>query len=190
MIVLTLIIIAGLWLAFGFLVWRTFIRKRIATPVVRGIALVGFLAVWMVGPWLDEILGVQRFERFCAEMPPIKFYGPVVVGPGAFFDTEGRAKFSERDDLSGSLGPFGKGFEKLFATRDEWKQVATFPIPIYDNPVTHFDKRNGQTVVVKPYRASPGGWIKRATGWGYHAPLVCPVLGEFPKTAQWVRFQR
>ncbi len=183
-----LIAIGAVWLSLGMLIWTRLLRHWIAKPILRWILLMFFLALWMVGPWIDEILGAREFKRLCDEMPPIKFYGPVGVGPGVFFDENGRAKWRDRRDFEDRRRPFWAESEKLFGHRNEWKQVASFPVPIYDNPDVYFDRTNGSPVLVAPYRASPGGWIKRVTGWGSHAPYVCKQTGRFPGREEWLTF--
>jgi hypothetical protein len=155
-----LIVIVGLWFAFGLLVWRTFIRKRIATPMVRGVALIGFLAIWMVGPWLDEILGAREFERFCADLGPTGFYGPVSVGPGVFVDEEGRPKWQGRDDFM--LKFWAKpAWKAIFEKREEHVSISRWPMPIVESRALTTERATGRLVWEWRGRYSPGGWIKR-----------------------------
>lgn len=188
---LLIMAVGALWFLVGLAVWKGLMRRLfVQKTVIRWMALAVFLAAWLVGPWVDEILGVAAFKRLCDGLPPIAFFGPVSVGPGIFFDDFGHPRFAAHDDLSSSTGPFGAEFDRLFQSRREWKRVSSFPIPVFDNPTTYYDTRNDRPVLTIPYRASPGGWLRRVTGFGSDAPSVCPRRGTLPRTAQWIRFDR
>lgn len=185
---LILLVIGALWLWLGVLNWRAVIRKRIAKPVVRGIALVAFLAIWMIGPLLDEILGARQFERLCAEMSPIEFYGPVAVGVGTFFDEQGKSKWKSRDDFA--LNFWEKpAWKEIFVNRDEYEVISRWPMLIAESRTVTIDRRSGRVIKVWRARYSPGGWIKRLAGWGGHAPYQCPPRDQSPNVDDWIVFR-
>ncbi len=87
-----LLVAVGLWAVVGRWVWRDFVRSRIPERRARA-AGIAFAVAWFVVPVGDEILGAYHFKRLCAEIPPTRYYGPIAVGPGAFFDEQGNPRW-------------------------------------------------------------------------------------------------
>lgn len=189
MTALVILALLALWVAVGVLVWRLLLGKRLRSGVARIGGLIAFLAVWTIGPWVDDIWGVRKFDALCRSLPPITFHGPVKVGAGAFYDSDGRPRFAPDDDLSASTGPWSAEFRQLFGWRDETVEVSSTPIPIFETRTTHYDKRNNDPVVEQRLLGSKGGWIRRVTGLASLMPLTCPARGSFPKASNWVEFK-
>jgi hypothetical protein len=185
---LLILAVGAMWLGIGWAIWRGLIRRTIGRPLVRVPALVAFLAVWMIGPWVDEILGAREFERLCSEMPPRRFTGPVAVGPGEFFTEGGLRKWKDEND-------FGRlwnrdAWKAIFSRRDEHQFLARSPVPVVEDRWQIIERESGRVVYESRARYSPGGWIKRTTGWGSHAPYQCPPRGNAPREDQWLIFKR
>ena len=54
--------------------------------------------------------------------------------------------------------------------------------------LTYSYKATGQVVLVSHWRGSPGGWLKRVTGWGSHAPYQCGKKTLYPHESAWIKF--
>ena len=89
---LILLVVVAMWAALGFLLWKRLVRPRVRSPVALYVATAGLILRWFVGPVADEILGAREFKRLCDETPEMKFYGPIAIGSGSFFDERGRRK--------------------------------------------------------------------------------------------------
>lgn len=200
---LVLLVAGGIWLFLGYLLWRYLLApflKSEETRVLLGIALV---AVWLFAPWADEWLGAREFKRLCDEMPEVKFYGPVSVGPGLLFDEQGRRQLWAQREIEGGLSPFPKGDTKRAhaegskfqeAWRIEFKSTTTtqriqnWPTPVLEETITYAQGSTGRVVLVSHWRGSPGGWIKRVTGWGNHAPHQCSKNETWPQEWNWIKY--
>jgi hypothetical protein len=174
-----------LWAGLGVLLWRKLIAPRLRSTAQKWLIAVVAAAVWFVGPVLDEILGARTFERLCAEMPAVEFYGPVSVGPGKFFDEEGRPKWKSNGDFSLN---YSSDWRKIFADKEEVTVLKKWPFPILQYKTVFFDQRTGKPVLVSYFIGAAGGWIKRVLDWGSMAPYQCPRKGVFPPDADWIKF--
>jgi hypothetical protein len=97
--IIALIVIA-VWAWLGFALWRRLVKPYVHSSVVKTCLILLLIVVWFVGPVIDEIFGSREFDQLCGEMPSVKFYGPVAVGPGVFFDEQGRPKWKNSDEFS------------------------------------------------------------------------------------------
>jgi hypothetical protein len=184
---LILLGLIGTWIAIGWAIWTLLFQQRIQRRSVRLVLAAAFLVAWSVAPWLDEMLGAVQFERACAAMPPVKFMGPVSIGAGPFFDEAGRPKWRTRDEFS-SIYQSTRAFDKLFEQRDEVALVAHWPIPIEQRRNQYFVRSTGALLIESISLTSRGGWLKRSSGWGTHAPYQCPPKGGFVPREQWIKF--
>lgn len=174
MIALVLLVIVGLWSLVGYLVWRTLLGRWIKNEELYWGTAFAFGAVWLVGPWIDEWLGAKEFNKLCDEMPAVAFYGPVAVGPGPFYKEDGSPKWQTKEqfyEISHPLWP------TLFSDDERLERILDFPVPVLERRIERRFRPTGQLVEMFVERYSPGGWIKRTTGWGSHAPYQCPWKG-------------
>ncbi|MBK7744510.1 MAG: hypothetical protein IPI40_13020 [Betaproteobacteria bacterium] len=104
------LVVVGLWTVIGRWAWKNYLQPRVADGRRRWVGL-AFAFAWLVLPVADEILGAYQFRRLCAEIPPTRYYGPIAVGPGAFFDEEGKRRWKTSDE-----------FARIRLATDEWKQ--------------------------------------------------------------------
>lgn len=185
---LIVLVVVILWAGFGFVLWRSFVRPHIRSRWALGITTLALAAVWFISPILDEILGASEFERLCREMPENKFYGAVALGPGEFFDELGQRKWKNIEELL-AIKRGSKTWDRLFGNREEITKLRAWPIPILQSKSTDFERTTGRAVVDHYFRGSPGGWIKRQTGWGMHAPYQCPSKGRVPNYDGWIVFK-
>jgi|GEM_PF-3280964 len=178
-----------LWAVLGYFLWKRLLKPRFRSRSAFAAVTLSAAAIWFVGPVLDEILGAQRFKALCDEMPPIEFYGPIAVGPGAFFDETGNRRWRTVEEFS-AIKRSTKEWERLFDVRQETNSLSRWPIPIFERTTTDFEKSSGRPTVVSRFRGSAGGWIKQVTGWGRLAPYQCPSKGKFPDDESRIVFAR
>lgn len=162
------LLVVGAWFWLGFSIWKWLFAKRIAPGPLRTSVGVALAALWMLAPWIDEIAGARQFAKLCEEMPEVKFYGPVAVGPGPFFNEDGSPKWTTDAELGKLMQP---EWSSLFRGLEELEEIRSLPFPIFERRTIRYFVRTGSTTEVLTERLSPGGWIKRATGWGSHAPI-------------------
>jgi hypothetical protein len=183
-----LLIFIGLWAAVGFVLWRWLIRPRLHSR--SALVLVTLLAgvVWFVGPIADELLGARQFKRLCDEMPPVEFYGPVPIGPGAFFDESGRPRWRTNDEFS-RIRIRSKEWERVIGTRQEDTLISKWPFPVFELKTTDYERATGRPVFISRMRGAAGGWLKRVSGLGSISPYQCPSKGSYPADETWIRFK-
>lgn len=182
------LILLGLWAAIGLLLWRQLIRPRsqsrmslVLITLVAGIA-------WFVVPIADELLGARKFKRLCDEMPPVEFYGPIAIGPGAFFNESGQPRWRNRDEFS-KIRRETKDWDQIFGSREETTTISTWPFTVLEMKTIYYARATGQPVLISRFRGSAGGWLKRITGWGSIAPYQCPFRQLYPPSNEWIRFE-
>jgi hypothetical protein len=187
-IALVLLGVVVLWAVLGVFLWKWLIRPRFRSRGALVAATLVAAAIWFVGPVLDEILGAQTFKRLCEEMPPIEFYGPIAVGPGVFFDNDGRPRWKSSEDFR--LNFWNKeGWTRLFDKREEDQVLLRWPFPVIESRTIIFSNAGQRPIYVWRGRYGSGGWIKRVTGWSRHAPYQCPAKGSAPPSELWIRFK-
>ena len=185
---LLILIVAALWAVIGFALWKRLVRPHIHSSGRLFIATLVLAAIWFVGPVLDEILGARSFARACAEMPEVKFHGPLSIGAGAFFDDQGTPRWTNAEEFA-AIKRKGSIWNDLFGDRQEWIELSKWPIPIYQSHSTYFAKSTGTPMVESYYRTSPGGWIRRALQWSIQAPYQCIGSGRFPADEERIVFR-
>ncbi|MEC5397830.1 hypothetical protein [Uliginosibacterium sp. H1] len=199
MIALVVLVAMAVWMLLGYLIFSKAIHPLIRHWKGREAVAVLLCPIWLTAPFLDEIIGAQDFKRLCREMPEIKFYGPVPVGPGAFFDERGnpiRLPEIRRKLTSEEIAMRGELIERqsrawddiIDSPQSQWRLLQKWPIPIGESRRVYTHVATGKPVLEAYSRYSSGGFIKRALGWGSHAPYQCPRKGYFPKDEEWMVF--
>ena len=183
-----ILIVVALWAAIGFTLWKRLVRPHIQSSGRLIVATLALATIWFVGPVLDEILGAREFERTCSEIPENKFYGPVALGSGEFFDETGARRWNGIEELLAIIRS-SKTWDQLFGNRETTIRLRTWPIPMMQNTSTEFERKTGKPIVAHFYRSSPGGWIKRQLDWGMHAPYQCPSRSYVPNYDGWIVFR-
>jgi len=185
---LIILAVVILWAGIGFVLWKSLIRPYIRSRWALIVTTLILAGIWLVGPVLDEILGAREFERLCKEVPEVKFYGPVAIGPGVFFDEQGKPRWKNSDEFS-TIKRSTTVWYDLFDERQEWTELRRWPMPIFQGHSVYFVKSTGQPSVESFYRTSPGGWIKRGIDWGVQAPYQCRRTGRFPADEERIVFK-
>lgn len=187
MIALTALIAIALWGLLGLFLWNYLIKPHIHSPTLK-ICLGLFMAVvWFVWPVLDDILGARKFDQLCRETPPIKFYGPIALGPGAFFDEQGQPKWSNSNEFW-KIKNADAGSEYEISVKSDGRLLCEWPMPITEEHSIYFDKKSGAPVVESFSRRSSGGWLRRNIG-GTMGGYQCPSKGWFPKDEEFIIFK-
>jgi hypothetical protein len=186
---LLIIIPALLWLLLGVALYRPTLGRVTSrwSRLAESLAKLVYLAVWLVAPLADEVLGAREFQRLCEEMPAIKFHGAIAVGPGVFFDEAGNRRWASREQLL-SIKRSTDDWDKLFGQREQWVPITRWPVPVYERRITLYDTRSGQASVESFFRTSPGGWLRRAVGSQLLGTYQCPVKGPFPTDEERIAF--
>ena len=187
----------GLWLVLGVYVLKRLIRRKTWPASARLLAAAGFLALWVLGPFVDEYLGQREFKRLCDETPDVQFTGPVSVGEGPFFDAQGKPKWADRKQFDAiAQEPVGwnanggrvKRWDQMFPKEQTTYRIANWPVPVLEQRSAFVYAPTGQVLLDSRWRGSPGGWLKRATGWGSHAPYQCGSRKRWPDDIEWITF--
>lgn len=174
MIALVLLVIVSLWALFGYFVWRALLGRWIKSEKLYWGTAFLLGAIWLVGPWLDEWLGASEFKKLCDEMPAVAFYGPVAVGAGPFYNEDGTPKWRTAEQFHEISHPL---WSSLFSDDESVESIRDFPVPVLERRIVRRFRPTGQPVEVFVERLSPGGWVKRATGWSSQASYQCPWKG-------------
>jgi len=186
MIALVLFVALLVWGAIGLWLWRTAVARVVSVRSARLILIVPFGATWFMAPVADELVGSRTFDEICRSEQRLEFHGPVSVGSGLLFDESGRPKWSTARQLQEM--PIAQ-WSAVIVRSNEQIVLTEWPIPVVDQVTTHRSAGTGQLVAVAHYITSPGGWIRRLTGWGAHAPLACDVPVRYPPREKWIKFQ-
>jgi len=186
MFTLIALIVIGIWGGIGFVIWRFLILPHLRSPMTKICVTFILALLWFVGPVIDEILGAREFDQLCREMPSIKFYGPASVGPGAFFDEQGRPMWKNRDEFSAIKRSTSEWKEKIFEIKDEYGIIRRWPMGIRELHTIYFDKTTGKPVIETFARYSDGGWLSRLIGMTYYQ---CPSRGNFPRDEEMIIFK-
>jgi hypothetical protein len=203
MIGLTILLVAALWASLGYWLGRMLTAgakpSRLRSPWLA----VPLLALWTLLPLADEIAGAMVFDRLCEQMPPVEFHGPVSVGAGRFFDADGKRILWTAEEVEQGKSPFDSkdreviwrehqkmnaAFDHEFKTVKTTAPVRTWPIPIFQHSVAYVQASSNKTVQLDKVLLSPGGWIKRAIGWGMHAPYTCSRQSGLRARIEWIKY--
>lgn len=181
---ITMMIIA-VWGLFGFLIWHYLIKRFIQSKILKICLAILLAIVWFAGPVFDEVLGARKFRQLCWKNPPIKFYGPVAVGPGAFFDEQGQPKWSNSDEFSKIKRGDGKS-EYRVSSKTENRKLCEWPIPIVKRHTVFFDRETNKILLESFSLYSQGGWLRRFFGIGDYQ---CLSRGKFPDSEEFIIFK-
>lgn len=198
-----LLVVCGVWLWIGRFLWRHTLQKASVNSATR--LLLGLVVgvAWVAMPFADEWFGARDFRRLCDEMPEAAFSGPVSVGPGLFFDDKGNRLLWGQEEIEAGSSPLPKNDIKLayaegtkfqdawrteFRSTTQSRRIQDWPIPVLEETVTYVQSRTGRVVLISHWRGSPGGWIKRAIGWGSHSPYQCSKNSTWPHEWAWIAY--
>jgi hypothetical protein len=186
-IALSMLIALTMWVGLGVIIWR-WIYRRARLSRVTSVALGGlFFAAWMIGPILDEWLGSREFERLCLELPDTVFHGPISIGPGPFFDEAGAPRWKTDEQFAAIKREAGT-WEKMIGTQRQIDGVTVRPMPITRSKTVYFGWSDKRPIVETFHLASPGGWLRRVTGWSDQSSYRCSSRGGFPDDRSMIRF--
>jgi hypothetical protein len=188
MVGVVVFLVIGLWGVVGRWTWTSFVRPHVPAQRVR-LAGFAFAAAWFVLPVGDEILGAFHFRQLCREIPPTRYYGPIAVGPGAFFDEQGNRKWKDGDEFA-RIVIATPDWNRLWETRTEETRLSTWPMRIFQSRHMHFERSTGRLVIESYFRGSGGGLIGRTFARGIHGTYQCRSEGEFPKDETLIAFRR
>ncbi|MBK6603522.1 MAG: hypothetical protein IPG28_18745 [Betaproteobacteria bacterium] len=172
------LVVVGLWTVIGRWAWKSYLRPRVADGRRRWVGL-AFAVAWLVLPVTDEILGAYQFRRLCAEIPPTRYYGPIAVGPGAFFDEEGKRRWKTSDEFA-RIRLATDEWEQLWNWRTEEVRIASWPMIVFQARVCASNE-TGRMVIETYFRGSGGGWINRGIGGGMLGSYQCLSKGVIRK---------
>ena len=173
MVGVIVLLVIGFWAVVGRWAWKNFVRPHVSAPRA-GLAGFAFAVAWFVLPVGDEILGSIRFRQLCREIPPTRYYGPIAVGPGAFFDQQGNRKWKSSDEFA-RIVISTPDWNELWETRTEESRLSTWPMRIFQSRHLHLERRTGRLVIESYFRGSGGGWIGLTLARGIHGTYQCHV---------------
>ncbi|MBU1567846.1 MAG: hypothetical protein KJ630_19745 [Proteobacteria bacterium] len=180
------LMIIGAWCLIGFLLWSFLFKPYVHSTALRICLTILLAVVWFVGPAFDEILGAREFEQLCREMPSIKFYDPVAVGPGVFFDEQGLPKWKNSDEFSAIRRKTNVWEKEIFEKRSERHIIRRWPMTITELHSVYFDRSTHSVSLETFARYSSGGWIRSIIGIGGYQ---CPSRGFFPPDEERIFFK-
>ncbi len=180
-----IIVVGSIWFFIGRFIWRKTFKQFIRHQPTLIIVTLLLIPVWFVGPFMDEILGAPKFEALCQQLPPVSFSGPVDVGPGKFFDENGKPRWNDVQDF---MIHFKKDWNELFDSRDSWPLITNWPMPIGEYHYEIFEKKTGHVVVLSRTILSPGGWVRRVLGFSLMFRSYSCTDRGFPHAWELLRF--
>ncbi len=186
MIALTALIVIACWGLLGLGLWRVLVKPRIRSENLTILLGVLLAIVWFVGPVFDEILGARQFDKLCREMPPYKFYGPVAVGSGPFFDGQGRPKWKNGDEFYAIRRDTDVWEKEIFERRTERRVIRKWPMPIVKTYSILVDRATGNPSYECVSINSKGGWLRKLIGIGSYQ---CTCKGQFVHDQEMIFFK-
>ncbi len=180
------LIVIFIWAGFGFVIWKCLVDTYIRSTILKTCLTLLLAVVWFIGPVFDEILGAREFDQLCREMPQKKFHGPVAVGPGVFFDEQGRKKWKNSDEFSAIKRKTDVWWKEIFDSRDEKRVLRKWPMPIIESHWVIFDRATGKISVEYFSIYSKGGWLRRFIGIGDYQ---CPSKGRLIRDEETIVFK-
>lgn len=182
------LVVVGLWTVIGRWAWKSYLRPRVADGRRRWVGL-AFAVAWLVLPVTDEILGAYQFRRLCAEIPPTRYYGPIAVGPGAFFDEEGKRRWKDDDEFY-AIRRATNEWTTFWDDRTEESMIARWPMIVFQARELRMERSTRRLVVESYFRGSGGGWINRGIGGGILGSYQCFSKGNRPQDEESIEFDR
>lgn len=146
-----------------------------------------FWVAWLVGPVADEIIGRREFDEACAALPEAKFFGPVHIGAGVFFDEHGVRRWNNDREFT-EIRLNTREWRRMFEWRTTWTEIAKFPIPITRSDTTIYHVASNTPSVSSSSLQSTGGWIRRAIGWVSDPAWTCISPGKWPRDEERIVF--
>nr|WP_321269670.1 hypothetical protein [uncultured Tolumonas sp.] len=187
-LLLGIIIIGSIWFFIGRFIWRKTVKRFIRHRPTFIVVTLLLIPVWFVGPFMDEILGASKFEQLCQQLPPAIFSGPVDVGPGKFFDENGKPRWKDEGDFSVHFWN-EKEWKELFEKKSSWPIITNWPMPISELHYEITEKKSGRVVVLSRTILSPGGWVRRIFGLSLIFRRYSCTDRGLPRTSELVRFK-
>lgn len=173
------------WLSIGSILLKPLIIKFFPRGNRLIFALV--LTAWFFAPVIDEMAGAIYFKMACNALPTKDFLAPAKIGEGAFFDKSGTPKWRNNDELR-LIVTKSKEWERIFKDSTQESSLARWPFQITQTQYK-ITERSTNRLVYSYYRLeSHGGWIKRVTRFGVHAPYQCVSKGNFPREKDMITF--
>ena len=157
-----LVLIAAIaWLVISVLIayrlarWPQSTWKKVAVFVGSSVAL-------LVGPFLDEIVGVRQFESYCNAAENVTFHGTVPVGT-ELYTSEGQWRLA---------GPFplanydeSTRLVTLADSRVRWDHGTSTPVsavvPMWQRHTRIYDAQSGKLLADWTSYSYRGGWLSR-----------------------------
>lgn len=180
------IVVGSIWFFIGRFIWRKTVKRFIRHRPTLIVVTLLLIPVWFVGPFMDEILGAPKFEQLCQQLPPVTFTGPVDVGPGKFFDENGKPRWENVQDF---MVHFKKDWRELLDSRDSWSLITRWPMPIGEYHYEVVEKKTGRVVVLSRTILSPGGLVRRIFGLSLIFRRYSCTDRGFPPDEELIRFK-
>lgn len=178
--------VIGLWGLLGRWMWRNFIGPRV--PAARSrLAGIAFALAWFVVPVGDEIAGAIEFRRLCEAIPPVRFHGPIAVGPGAFFDEQGNRKWRTDEEFS-AIRRDSDEWRHIWDSTSESVILARWPMEIVETRSAYKERATKRIVIESYFRGSGGGWLNEALRGDFISGYSCQSKGTWPRDQDTIVF--
>ncbi len=120
MIGLTFLAVGLLWLAFSVFVGRKLPRwLGIRNPAGKWAVTVAAVAVLLIGPFVDHIVGMRQFERLCDEETRLQ------ISPAAVNTKRARGLDAQSETLEGYFIPINRQIRRIIDL-DTGEQIAQY----------------------------------------------------------------
>lgn len=179
MVGVVVFLVIGLWAVVGRWAWKNFVRPRVPASRVR-LAGFAFATAWFVLPVGDEILGAFHFRQLCREIPPTRYYGPIAVGPGAFFDEQGNRRWRSEEEFY-AIRRDNEEWKRIWDSASERSTLARWPMEIIQIRNTYLEKASNRVVIESYFRGSGGGWLNEAIRGDFISGYSCRSEGAWPR---------
>jgi len=180
-------IVIGLWCLLGWYVSRRLITRRTRLLSRRLLFVPLFWVVWLIGPIADDIVGRRIFDEECARLPPVKYFGPVHVGAGAFFDESGKRRWKSDREFT-RIRVETREWERIFRWDRVESRTATFPIVITRIETTIRQVSSNAALISTVTLWSSGGWTRRIYGSSIPSSWTCHSPGNWPRDEDTIIF--
>lgn len=187
MIALMILIVFGIWCVIGWNVCGSLVVRRVQRPLLRWSLIPVFWIVWFVGPIADEIIGGRIFDAECARLPEKKFFGPVHIGAGAFFDEAGAPRWNNEREFT-NIRIKTREWNRIFRWDDMEIQTMTFPVVIRRRETTLYHVASNAPVLTGTSLWSSGGWIDRTLKPVLPSNWTCLSPGHWPDDRKLIIF--
>lgn len=188
MFAMTILLVLVAWGFVGFFAFSK-LTKHTGSSYQRKLFLLLFAAAWLLAPFADEIIGKERFDRHCEQLPLMTILNKIELGPGLLFDERGQPRWQRREDLMDWNAPYARVIDSLVKARSESTAIAGLPFPIEKRVSVFYDARTGVKLYEKVNLHSYGGTVKRMTGLGYMMQYNCTSPGTQAQLADLVTYK-